>query len=263
MSEPAATSDDAAREPPRLRAEGLRVGHQGRPLLPALDLEVRAGELWAVLGRNGAGKTTLLRTLLGLLPPVGGRLTVFGNARIGYVPQRSDLDLGVPARVLDIVRTGIDRGWSFLSPWPSKEEREKVERVLEEMEVAPLARRPFAELSEGQKQRALLARALISDPDVLVLDEPTSAMDRRMEHAVFELLERLAAERGLALLVVTHDLEHAVAAATHGVFVDKDDGIALAGPIRDVVQSAAFIHYFGAVCAVLPSDPNATEEVSA
>jgi len=98
-----------------LAARGLRVGYHGKALLPSLDFEVHVGEMWAIIGRNGSGKTTLLRTLLGLLPRVAGALERdAASCPIGYVPQRLELDLSVPMRCLDVVRGGLDLGWSFL-----------------------------------------------------------------------------------------------------------------------------------------------------
>lgn len=240
---------------PLLSLRQLRVGYHGRAILPPVDLEVRAKEMWALLGRNGAGKTTLLRTLLGLLPPVEGRLERRPGLRIGYVPQRSEMDLSVPARVIDIVRTGRDRSWSFLSPFSRQADREATERALEDARVSELSRTPFADLSEGQKQRVLLARALVTSPELLVLDEPTSAMDQKNEEAVFALLESLRDERGLALLVVTHDLEWACRAPSHAAFVDKDEGTALIGERAEVLASASFRRQLGVTSTIAGVTP--------
>jgi zinc transport system ATP-binding protein len=247
-----------------LTAQSLKAGYEGKALLPAVDLSIEPGDFWCLFGRNGSGKTTLLRTLLRLLPPVGGRLTHDPALRIGYVPQRHDVDLSVPSRVIDLVRTGLDEHWSFLRPFATVEQKQALATAMKRARVAELAREPYRELSEGQKQRVLLARALVTDPSLLVLDEPTSAMDHENENAVFDLLVA-AVERGTSVLIITHDVERAANMASHAILVDKDREHAAAGPIQRVLKSKAFIHQYGAVFAVTTTPPTAAapEEASA
>jgi len=229
-----------------IAARDLRVGYGGVPLLPGLDLEIQPGQVWALLGHNGAGKTTLLRTLLGLLPPVAGVVVRGASTHIGYVPQRSELDLSVPSRVIDMVRTGHDRGWSFLRPLPGRGRHTAVESAMRDTRVWELARQPFAALSEGQKQRVLFARALVSSPRLLVLDEPTSAMDKQNEDALFALIDELREARDLGVLIITHDIERALLTADHLIFVDKERGVVLAGARTQVSREPAFLRQFGA-----------------
>ena len=236
---------------PLLRLRSLVVGHGGRALLPPVSFDVRPGELWALVGPNGGGKTTLLRTAVGLLPPIAGaveRGAVAGRPApvgIGYVPQRGSIDLAVPNRVIDLVRGGLDRGRSFLSPLHPRRCRAAVARAIADAALGALVDAPFSTLSEGQKQRVLLARALVGEPRLLVLDEPTSAMDLAAERAVFALLERLRRERELGMLVVGHHLQVLLRAATHVALVDQDDGLVLAGPLSLVIGSRAFADRFG------------------
>jgi ABC-type Mn2+/Zn2+ transport system ATPase subunit len=236
-----------------LSARDLRVGYGGAAILPPVDVELREGEAWALLGHNGAGKTTLMRTLIGLLPPVAGELTRSASC-VGYVPQRSELDLSVPSRVLDIVRTGLDGGWSFFKPLMGASMHKAVDRALRDARVVELAREPFAALSEGQKQRVLFARALASEPRLLVLDEPTSAMDRSNEDKVFALIEELRDTRNLAVLVITHDIERALSFCDHVVHVDKDNGFARAGDVAEIVRAPEFISQFGAFFEVTSAE---------
>ncbi|MBI5607703.1 MAG: ATP-binding cassette domain-containing protein [Deltaproteobacteria bacterium] len=229
---------------PLLLCQGLQVGYRGRPLLPPIDLRVQRGETWALIGPNGAGKTTLLRTLLGLLPALGGQLVHPGSA-IAYVPQRSELDPSVPARVLDLVRSGAERGWSFAKPrWPFAS-NPAVLQAMRDVGVENLCREPWLHLSEGQKQRVLLAQALAGQPDLLILDEPTSAMDVHAERQVFDLLGELRDRRRLGLLLVSHNLGALSRFATHAVFVDKDQGVVVPGPLAEVVAHPAFDARFG------------------
>jgi manganese/iron transport system ATP-binding protein len=135
----------------------LEVGYQGKPILPPIDLGIVRGELLAVVGRNGSGKTTWLRTLLGLLPPVGGRLERATQLRVAYLPQRKVMDELYPLVARDVVRFGVERDWSFASSWLHREPS-AVLGALEEMGAASLADVPYRKLSEGQKQRVLFAR---------------------------------------------------------------------------------------------------------
>jgi zinc transport system ATP-binding protein len=236
----------AAPASPTLEATGLVVGYGGRGILPPIDLAIRPREAWALVGRNGSGKSTLLRTLLGLQPRVSGALERRAGAKVSYVPQRGDYDTSVPSRVVDIVRSGLDRGWSFALPVTPRSAREAVRSALTETRTLELAQRRFAELSEGQKQRVLIARAVVSEPDLVVLDEPTSAMDPMAEEGVFELLGSLRERRGLALLVATHQMALMPRFASHVVLVDADDGLVLAGEVATVMAADAFTLRYGA-----------------
>jgi zinc transport system ATP-binding protein len=240
-----AESPAAQAEPALLECRALVVGHQGHGLLPALDLTIRPGELWAVIGRNGSGKTTWLRTLLGLLPPVSGRVHfAAARPRLTYLAQRQTFDDHYPLRVRDVVAMGTDRDRScFLSR--SRQTSQVVQRELARVGAAELAARPFRELSEGQKQRVLFARVAASEPDLAVLDEPTSAMDLVAEQEAWQLLERLRRETRLALIVVSHYVGLAGRYADQLVFLDRDTPAAIVGKPRDVFEHAVFRERYG------------------
>lgn len=227
-----------------LAAEALQIGYNGRAALPPIDFRVEAGQMWALIGRNGSGKTTLLRTLLGLLPRVGGRLDR-GNTRIGYVPQRLEMDLSVPMRSIDLVRGGQDTGYSFLDPLAPFRGRAAVHRALEDTGALDFAGRQFATLSEGQKQRVLLARAISMDPALLVLDEPTSAMDAAAEATAFDLISTLMTRRNLGVIVVAHHLAVLARRATHLVYLDADCNLVLSGPAEIVAHDPTFVAHYG------------------
>jgi manganese/iron transport system ATP-binding protein len=230
-----------------LRCHGLRIGYGRRPLLPAIDLDLRAGELLLVVGHNGSGKSTLLRTILGLVPPLGGRVEASEPApRLAYVPQAAALDNVVPVRVRDVVGWGRLRGWSFLWPFGRSGERGAVDKALAEAGAGALGRRRFRELSGGQQQRTLLARVLASEADLVVLDEPTAALDAKSERAAYARLAGLAHDRGLAVVVVTHALDAAAGFADRMLFVEPP-GTVVCGPPREVTGHAAFRQLFGDV----------------
>lgn len=180
---------------------------RGTPVLADVDLTLARGERLAVVGPNGGGKTTLLRLLLGLLAPNRGRIEVFGRPpaevrrQIGYVPQRTAIDTSVPASALDVVLTGCLRR----APWGfrfGRRDRARAQEALERVGVSALSDRRLCELSGGQCQRVLIARALLGAPGLLLLDEPTSGIDTESARAIMASLFDLG---DTTLVVVSHD----------------------------------------------------------
>ena len=188
--------------PDLFECEALRFGIAGRAILPALDLTVKSGQFWAIVGRNGAGKTTWLRTLLGLLPAVSGRVKSARDVRVSYLPQRSGLDDLYPLLAREVVSIGAQRGWSFLGALGSRQHEERVKKALKEVDASELSEQPFRSLSEGQKQRVLFARLLAGDAEVAILDEPTSALDAESEREIVASLDRLMNDR--TTFIVAH-----------------------------------------------------------
>ncbi len=234
--------------PELFACRGLRVGISGRAILPALELTIKTGQFWAVVGRNGAGKTTWLRTLLGLLPPVAGRVLTADDVRVSYLPQRSGLDELYPLLAREVVAMGVERGWSFLG-LGAADRKARVERALAEVDAGQLAEQPFRRLSEGQKQRVLFARLIAGDAEVAILDEPTSAMDKVAEREAFELIRKLQAQRGLAILVVSHYLSIVREFADHAVLLDADADQVVVGTPAEVFEHPAFRKRYGNVGA--------------
>jgi iron complex transport system ATP-binding protein len=202
---------------PMLDVQGLLIGHHGRALGEPLSLDLRAGEIVAVLGPNGCGKTTLFRTLLGLIPALGGRVSVDGQdllaldreaiaRRVAYVPQAH---AGVFAyAVQDLVLMGRAVHVSSFST-PSQADREAAAEALQRLGIAHLAARPCTEISGGERQLALIARALAQRSPVIVMDEPTASLDFGNQRLVLREIEALKA-RGAAVLLSTHQPEHAL-----------------------------------------------------
>jgi zinc transport system ATP-binding protein len=178
-------------------------------VLEAVDLAVEPHDYLALLGPNGSGKTTLVKLVLGLLRPSRGSVRVLGGeperarGRVGYVPQRVQFDLDFPIRVADVVRMGRLRRDRMLRPLGARD-REAAERALATVEMAALADRPIGELSGGQLQRVLIARALALEPELLLLDEPTASLDERIGLGVWELLEQLS--KSMTVVVISHDI---------------------------------------------------------
>ena len=224
-----------------LRCEDLVVGHDGKPLLPPISLTIEAGSFWAVIGRNGSGKTTWFKTLLGLQPPVGGAVAwPHRDVRLGYIAQRSELDLLFPATAADVVAMGTERGWRFLGPLRTGRQRRAVREAMQQTGTGALADRRFRDLSEGQKQRVLLARVVASGPELALLDEPTAAMDVRNEEQTLALIDKLRRHYGMAVVIVSHFLGVAARFAEQVLFVDNETGSVRVGPPRDVLEQVDF-----------------------
>jgi zinc transport system ATP-binding protein len=182
----------------------------GRPVLEQVDLKVREGDLYAVIGPNGGGKTTLLRVILGLLPASSGTVRVFGKnpsearSRVGYVPQYRTFDFHYPVTVEDMVLSG--RLGHITGPFRrfSEVDHKAARRAMERTGIQHLSRRTISDLSGGEQQRAIIARALVGDPDLLILDEPMVYVDIPTEVRLFDMLEGLLP--GMTILLVTHDI---------------------------------------------------------
>jgi len=189
--------------------ENVSFSYDGTPVVADANLTVGCGEFVTIVGPNGGGKSTLLRLVLGLLAPDSGSVRVFGcrpeesKPRMGYVPQHSDADRSFPATVLDVVLMGR-LGRTRLFGAYTREDGDAAMAALEDVELSALARRPFSRLSGGQRQRTLIARALVSAPDILLLDEPAASLDIAMEKELYDILLRL--KKRLTVLLVSHDL---------------------------------------------------------
>lgn len=192
----------------------VSFGYGDEAVLEGIDLDVRRGEFLGLLGPNGSGKSTLLKIILGLIKPRGGQVELFGQPasrftarwRIGYVPQRlSTFDAKFPATVTEVV--GMGR-YARLGPLrrPGADDRQAVDRAIDAVEMAPYRERRIGRLSIGQQQRAFIARAIASEAEVLILDEPTAAVDARAQESFYHLLEHLNDDLGLTIVLVEHDL---------------------------------------------------------
>ena len=203
-----------AKEPPGdapVRVRDLTVAYREMPVLWDINLDISEGQLVAIVGPNGAGKSTLIKTILGLVRPASGAVTIHGQPYrrqrhlVGYVPQRGSVDWDFPTNVLDVVQMGMYGQLGWIRP-PGRRERETALACLEQVGMADFAGRQISHLSGGQQQRVFLARALAQDARVYFLDEPFAGVDATTERAIIDVLRELRT-RGRTLVVVHHDLE--------------------------------------------------------
>lgn len=194
-----------------IKVTDLTVAYQENPVLWDIDLDVPPGVLLAIVGPNGAGKTTLIKAILGLVRPAAGRVLIYDKPYatqrriVGYVPQRGSVDWDFPTNVLDVVMMGRygNLGWIRR---PGKAERELAMNALEKVGMQTYADRQISQLSGGQQQRVFLARALVQDATVYLMDEPFQGVDATTERAIVALLQELRAN-GKTVVVVHHDLQ--------------------------------------------------------
>ena len=185
--------------------DNLGIGYDNQPVLSGISLSIARSSFTAILGANGSGKSTLLKTLLGLQPPVAGRIQFATPPVFGYVPQAIQFDPLYPLTGFDVALMGT---YGRVRPGrlTPNSERAFVRECLRATAAEDFSRKRFAELSGGQKQRVLIARALAAKPDVLVLDEPTAGVDVAATHSLLEFISQIHEERKLTILLVTHDL---------------------------------------------------------
>jgi len=241
-----------------LAVESLAFGYPQRTVGRDVSFTLDAGEVMCVLGPNGSGKTTLLRTLLGLLPPHSGQIlfhqkSLFSLSRAeiartaGYVPQAHQPYFAYSVR--DMVLMGRSAHLGTFS-MPGAHDREVAARVLESLGIAPLAERPVTEISAGERQLALVARALAQEPRLLVMDEPTASLDFGNQVRVLERIAALAAG-GISILFSTHDPDHAFVAAQRALLLAEGRVLALGTP-REVIRADTLERLYHVAVQVVP-----------
>ena len=201
----------------QLTCQNLRVGYDGKSVLQDLSFEVFAGDYLCIVGENGSGKSTLMKTILGLQPPISGRILTGDGLRkneIGYLPQQTVVQKDFPASVREIVLSGC-QGRCGSRPFYNKEEKQLAEENIRKMQIDKLSKRCYRELSGGQQQRVLLARALCATRKMLLLDEPVSGLDPKVTAEMYRLIDELHHRDGITIIMISHDITAAVKYASH------------------------------------------------
>jgi zinc/manganese transport system ATP-binding protein len=236
----------------------------GRRIWQDVSLQIYDGEFIAVLGPNGAGKTTFIKALLGLLPLSAGSMSVLGrpvgrgNRAVGYVPQRRSFGSEVHVRGRDVVRLGLD-GARWGTPLPglgslwqsarSREAQERVQAVIELVGAETYADRPIGELSGGEQQRLLIAQALVTDPRILLLDEPLDSLDLRNQQEMSAVIRRISVESDTAVLLVAHDVNPLLPYVDRVCYVAH--GHMAIGRPQEIITTESLTRLYGAPVEVL------------
>ncbi|MBN2290213.1 MAG: ABC transporter ATP-binding protein [Candidatus Glassbacteria bacterium] len=230
---------------PAIQLSRVSVQLRRKAILRRITLSIEPGQFWGVVGPNGAGKTTLMRLLAGFVPPSEGSLEVLGRKierrpptalrkRIGYLPQNLSFDEGVPFSAREVILIGRT-GRRGLFRRLGREDYLVAEACAEELGVLDLLDRPIGTLSGGERQRVQLARALAQQPEILILDEPTSNLDPRAAVRFLETVDRLQQDHGLTVLIVTHEVAHLPAGCGFTAFI-KNGALLGAGEKKQMLR---------------------------
>jgi len=220
-----------------LSIHDLTVAYDRRPVLWDVDLDVPRGCLAAIVGPNGAGKSTLIKSCLDLLPRISGDVRIFGETwravrkRVAYVPQRESVDWDFPVSALDVVAMGTYARLGWLRPVGRKQKKSAMQ-ALDRVGLADYAHRQISQLSGGQQQRVFLARALVQDADLYLMDEPFSSVDAATEQAIVEVLRALR-QSGATLVVVHHDLQTVAEYFEHVILLNMR--VVASGPMAETL----------------------------
>ena len=226
-----------------IHADELSLGYETGAVVEQLNFDVQSGDYLCVVGENGSGKTTLMKTLLGLIPPLSGKIEMGEGLRqneIGYLPQQTTVQRDFPASVREVVFSGFE-GHRGLFPFYSAEEKQTAGEIMERMGVSTLAGSSYRDLSGGQQQRVLLARALIAARKVLILDEPVTGLDPHASQQMYELIRSLN-EEGVTIIMITHDVAKACEEASHILYFGRRAFFGTAEEFAESPAGRAYLH---------------------
>ena len=223
----------------QLSCEKLCLGYDGHEIIHELSFSVGKGDYLCIVGENGSGKTTLMKTLLGLQPPMSGRVeTGEGLTRneIGYLPQQTLVQRDFPASVWEIVISGCQNRMG-MRPFYGAEEKKLAQEAVGRMHLTELTRRCYRDLSGGQQQRVLLARALCATRKLLLLDEPVAGLDPKVTQDMYQTIYDLNRKDGITIIMISHDIAAALRYATHVLHIG---GTVFFGTKEEYLESSAF-----------------------
>ncbi|GCE49431.1 zinc/manganese transport system ATP-binding protein [Thermosporothrix hazakensis] len=233
---------------PAIVLDNVSIELGGRSILRDMSMTINAGEFVVVLGPNGAGKSTLLKLLLGLIKPAGGTVRVLGqqprtgNRAIGYAPQHRTLEVELALRARDLVGLGLD-GHRWGIGWPSKQRDAKVNQALKEVDALRFAEAPVGQLSGGEQQRLLIAQALLSDPQLLLLDEPLSNLDIAHQQEIVSVVAEVSRARNVTVLLVAHDINPLLPVVDRVIYIAN--GQSMIGKPDEVITSEQLSRLYG------------------
>ena len=247
-----------------IRFDETWFSYNSEPVVRDINFSITPGEFAAILGPNGSGKTTLMKLALGLLKPTSGRVLLFGVPadrftdwhRVGYVPQRTQAtESRFPASVREVVNFGTYSGFDPLAIFKHRKLSDRVDEAMEMAGVQTLADRRVSDLSVGQQQRMLIARSLVSRPDLLVMDEPVAGIDAAGEEQFHSMIRRFNRDLGITIVMVSHDIGAVMREATTVACINRD--IVFHGPVHQL-DAKALSNLYGFPVDVLMHDPEHT-----
>ncbi|MBR6900569.1 MAG: ABC transporter ATP-binding protein [Synergistaceae bacterium] len=208
---------------PQILCENLSLGYGAKTVIKNLNFSVNEGDYLCIIGENGTGKTTLMKTILGLQPPLNGKI-IFGEGlnakKIGYLPQQTEVQRDFPASVWEIVLSGF-QGHCGLRPFYNKKEKNFALHAIKKMNIEEIKSRCYRELSGGQQQRVLLARALCAAEKIIFLDEPVAGLDPQAASEMYKLIKELNQNDGITIIMISHDVDEALNYASHILEIGK------------------------------------------
>ena len=207
----------------QLICQQLSLGYEGKEILHDLNFEINAGDYLCIVGENGSGKSTLMKALLGLQPPMAGKIITdegLTQKEIGYLPQQTIVQKDFPATVWEIVLSGC-QGRCGLRPFYTKAEKQLAADNLERMGIEDLGKASYRDLSGGQQQRVLLARALCATKKMLLLDEPVSGLDPKVTAEMYQVIAELN-HSGITIIMISHDIDAAIRYASHILYMGNE-----------------------------------------
>lgn len=234
--------------PPAVELQNVTLQLGAKAVLREVSLAIEPGEFVGVLGPNGSGKTTLMRAILGLLPPASGSLRVFGRAprrgdpAIGYLPQVRTILPDLRVRGVDFIGASLG-GHRWGLPLPSRKQHDAIEAALDAVGARELGARPLAEMSGGERQRLLLAQALLGEPKLLLLDEPLIMLDTRHQEVAIDVVRKLCRARGITVLFSAHELNQLIGALDRVLYLGH--GNAVLGAVDEVVTAPVLSRLYG------------------
>jgi zinc/manganese transport system ATP-binding protein len=237
-----------------ISVKDLTISLGGRKILENVSFNVTKGEFVAILGPNGAGKTTILKLLLGIIKPTTGTITVLsktptrGNSAIGYAPQHRVLETDLALRARDVVGFGLD-GNKWGISLPSSEREEKIDKALTEVDALRFGNAPVGRLSGGEQQRLLIAQAIITNPQILLLDEPLSNLDINHARGIVDVLTKLKKEQKITIVLVSHDINPLLPAVDEVLFMAR--GHSAMGKPDEVITSETLSELYNAEVEVI------------
>lgn len=234
---------------PIIDIRNLTCGYDGKEVFYGINLNIEKGQFAGIIGPSGSGKTTLLKTILGILSPMEGEVHVYGE-RIGYVPQVEAVDWNFPVTAEQVVMMGRYKRMGYL-PWPSKADRLQIRKTMEYLGISHYADHHIRGLSGGEQQRVFLARALVSEPEILILDEPTAGVDLKAQHDILHLLGELNS-KGMTILLTTHDLNGVAAHLPWAICFNQ--GVVAQGNPEDIFTQEVLKQTYNAEVTIIKSD---------